>query len=362
MRFNLMKAKNFCRCNEGCRQGLTLVEVLVVIAILAILGSLLMVALNNSRASSHETVCRNNLRQFAIAALGYEGAKRHLPPGTLGFGRMVPYEPFFSDETSEFYRKKAPHTSFQGILLSYMEHDSLSQALPADFFRTTATSNTPLWYPDSPGFTQVSSNGPAYTRCPADSLLQEFNESIVFGSHPVWYESSDRFAGETSNLLPDGIRPVSGHHGTNYAGCSGIYAGPSATIGSGLRGAMSAGEPRRLSEIRDGASNTYLIGEALGFRWEEKRVRLSWLIGGLARARGEVPVNESPAAFAGISNLYLGDRIYSPLSSFGSMHTGSVNFALVDGSTVAVSRNVNWFVHFRSAAIGDADGEVWDAQ
>lgn len=347
-------------CTGRGRFGLTLIETVVVIAIIGVLSSLLIIAVNRNRSSSREVACRNNLRQFAIASLSYETAKQHLPPGTLGFGRIVPFGPFYSIETSEVYRKKVPHASFQGILLPFMEQESLSKRLPATMFRVSATN--PVWYAEAEGFAEVSSNGPAYSRCPSDSLLNEYNESIVFGTHPVWQNSSDLFSGEFGELLPDAIRPVSGHHGTNYAGCSGVYAGQIPDVSSGLRGSMSAGDMLRISQIRDGASNTYLIGETLGFRWEDRRVRMSWLVGGLVRARGDIPADESPAAFAGITNLYLGNHIYSPLSAFGSMHPDIVNFAMVDGSTAAVSREIDWFVHLRQAAIADAGVEVWGGQ
>jgi prepilin-type N-terminal cleavage/methylation domain-containing protein len=53
-----------------CR-GLTLVEVLVVIAIIGLLVGLLMPALSGARESSRKTACNNNLRQMGLASLSH---------------------------------------------------------------------------------------------------------------------------------------------------------------------------------------------------------------------------------------------------------------------------------------------------
>ena len=60
--------------------GFTLVELLVVMAILAILAAMLLPALNNSKASAKSIQCLSNLRQMGIAAHIYTEANSDIYP------------------------------------------------------------------------------------------------------------------------------------------------------------------------------------------------------------------------------------------------------------------------------------------
>ena len=64
---------------ERRRPGLTLVEPLVVLAIVAVLVGLLVPAIQAAREVARRSRCGSNLRQIGIALLGYEGAHGSLP-------------------------------------------------------------------------------------------------------------------------------------------------------------------------------------------------------------------------------------------------------------------------------------------
>ncbi|TAK98476.1 MAG: type II secretion system protein [Verrucomicrobia bacterium] len=59
------------QCSSPVRHGFTLVELLVVIAVIAILAALLFPTFSRSKANAHRIVCVNNLRQLGLASQMY---------------------------------------------------------------------------------------------------------------------------------------------------------------------------------------------------------------------------------------------------------------------------------------------------
>jgi prepilin-type N-terminal cleavage/methylation domain-containing protein len=83
------------------RPGFTLVELLVVMAIIALLIGLLLPAVQSVREAASRTACANNLRQIGLACRLYESAKGTLPPSFVreqGASWMVLIMPYLEQK------------------------------------------------------------------------------------------------------------------------------------------------------------------------------------------------------------------------------------------------------------------------
>ena len=63
------------------RAAFSLVELLTVIAIIAVLVGLLLPAVQSARESSRRSSCANNLKQLALGCLSYDSSQGHFPSG-----------------------------------------------------------------------------------------------------------------------------------------------------------------------------------------------------------------------------------------------------------------------------------------
>lgn len=66
------------------RIGITLIELVVVVSIIAVLASLLMVAVQQAREGGRDLSCINNLRQFAISSQTHVATHGHFPASGWG--------------------------------------------------------------------------------------------------------------------------------------------------------------------------------------------------------------------------------------------------------------------------------------
>lgn len=104
-----MQVMNRKNSNRNSRQAFTLVELLVTIAIVGVLISLLLPAVQSAREAARLNACKNNLRQLGLAMHNYESTFLQLPPGysyspaasgnQLGHGWAAHLLPFLEQQT-----------------------------------------------------------------------------------------------------------------------------------------------------------------------------------------------------------------------------------------------------------------------
>lgn len=88
------------------RQAFSLVELLIVVAIIGALVALLLPAVQQSREAARRIDCGNRLRQIGLAVHNFESARGHLPSGAES--RPYPAEPM------------TPHTFYRWSALAYV--------------------------------------------------------------------------------------------------------------------------------------------------------------------------------------------------------------------------------------------------
>src|ERR1700720_4404046 len=98
--------------NPKRRRAFTLIELLLVVAIIGVLIALLLPAVQAAREAARRTTCLNHLKQVGLATAHYEASHRIFPPGAR-WG--------FHEPDSE----KKMHGSILVFLLPYLEEQPL---------------------------------------------------------------------------------------------------------------------------------------------------------------------------------------------------------------------------------------------
>lgn len=153
------------------RVGFTLVELLVVIAVTAILIALLLPAVQQSREAARRTSCRNQLRQLALALHNYHDVSLMLPAGSYLRGPAFPTESGWG---------------WGAMVLPFVDQSVLYNQL--DFGQHTAT---------APNADQLSVNLSLW-RCVSDPIPETI-EIVIPGEGSV-VVASGNYAGVTSML------------------------------------------------------------------------------------------------------------------------------------------------------------------
>jgi prepilin-type N-terminal cleavage/methylation domain-containing protein/prepilin-type processing-associated H-X9-DG protein len=108
------------------KYGFTLVELLVVIAVIGILIALLLPAVQEARESARRMQCTSNEKQIALAALGYEEVHGALPPSGLVEDKTLSFtEDGVPRRYPVFDQRSGQMLSWAVLLLPFLEETNL---------------------------------------------------------------------------------------------------------------------------------------------------------------------------------------------------------------------------------------------
>lgn len=214
------------------RRAFTLVELLVVMAVIGILIGLLLPAVQQVRSAAARTESQNNLRQIGIACHNFEASKKTFPYAVLD---RQPGEP------------DATYSTGWIQLLPYLEEDLVAQR----------------WDPDEPRNSTVDNDGDGYTNAQLQTLVIPTYVSPAM-TPPKHQIGGDEQRGYSSYMFCAGSIDATMYPYWSYYGMDDPPAfdgvviplhNPEDTPNSPNT------RPVRMQEISDGTTYTYLAGE-----------------------------------------------------------------------------------------------------
>jgi prepilin-type N-terminal cleavage/methylation domain-containing protein/prepilin-type processing-associated H-X9-DG protein len=365
-------------------KGFTLVELLVVVAIIGTLVGLLLPAVQVAREAARASSCLNHLKQISHACLGFEEARRYLPAmrsitwpdlsnwsnastgngmTTSGFVFLLPHleEQRLWDQIASysppFGGSAAADRALWNVRIGTLCCPSSGDGNPASFMNSTTLPNGAAFFPR---------NRSNYRFCMGDflntTLANNYPHNSSMGSTTYTPAATQLGPSNLSNLYRQNHRGLFGF----------VHDG---TVGGTSR-------HRRLKDVTDGMSKTIMLGEVGsatgGYYGRDVRGRLAWPVSSitpascLATADGMTYKAATTIELIGTANTtyypmtsawHIGhahtagfstilppnspscaDNNFWPskaLASASSFHNGGVHVALADGSARFVAESID---------------------
>jgi prepilin-type N-terminal cleavage/methylation domain-containing protein len=317
--------------------GATLIELLIVIAIIGVLVQLMLPAVQSSREAARRTACQNNLHQIGLAVQAHEAALKHLP--TAGWGWAWIGDP-----------DRGPGMTQPGSwayqILPYLEQTDVYEIgretkdaeKMAVLTRLAATPVAVFYCPTRRSPEATPNEGPEV-------------DVVGFDGGTFWYnaDEAERLArsdykaniGDTFAFWGEGPPPELADKGEGFFE---FKTGAGKVELNTFTGVVIQRQPILLAQIADGLSNTYFGGEKFlpSDKYETGDSPLDdqscWNgddIDTVASTkyipRQDAPTTEQLAGLVGIP--------------FGSAHVGGLNMVMCDASIRFVAYDIDPEVH-----------------
>ena len=315
-------------------RGFTLIELLVVIAIIAVLIALLLPAVQQAREAARRSQCKNNLKQFGVAFHNYHDAAKKFP---FGYYATPPGTPVVGFNAASWGLMLLPYLD-QGPLYKRYRFDSPAMTTPAT---PNGVANVAV----------ISTSLPVF-RCPSTpSGSPTYNVAVPAGA----------FAGFPAMTWTAAVSDYGATTGVLGVFSTLAYASFPGGAGGNREGALGAFTTTSTADLKDGTSNTFLLGERTG--------GATIFNPGSTQAPAAVTAAYGPTNGGGWGDVlnaehWLGGQLYSgftvppappalspqgPCSvkcpnargrGFYSFHTGGAHFVMADGAVRFINQNI----------------------
>ena len=296
--------------------GFTIIELLVVVAIIGVLVGMLLPAVQNAREASRRAACVNNLKQIGLAFHSYATTHGRFPAAFGWNDPAIQASPGF-----DWYFQQMKAWGWGARILPAMEEQTLADTLgvASREFNDALPGNDPATWPAAE---LAAIRTPiAGFLCPSDPESDPINTASNFcqpGGPDTAKPARSNYAGvygyQYSNWWPH-LEPKHANH----------------------QGLCRGGKGVALKDATDGLSKTMLVGERAS-----THQAAYWA--GVAYVYGEA--DDSSPKVVGRTFLFklncplLGnDRYYS---AFSSLHPGGGNFVFGDGSVRFIQDSIEF--------------------